>query len=444
MTRSLGIGGVIKQSVEDFVVEEVLADGSQARVSTETAVERGVIGSSSTGNRFLLCVLVKRDWDTFMAIRNIARQLGICPERIQIAGIKDAKAVTAQHVTIEGVSAEEVENLRLKDIDVRVLGYLRAELSPFFLLGNRFRIKIRRIEHSKAVIMKRVARTVEELEVLGGVPNFFGHQRFGTTRPITHVVGEALVKGSLEKAAMLFLAEASPSEHPLSRLAREEFWATGDFKQALEGFPRQLRYERLMLKRLAEEPGDFVGAFRRLPVKLVKLFVHAYQSYLFNRFLSGRIKRGLSLTVAEVGDYVVSVERSGLPMVRMFKTVGSNNAAEINEAIGKGRMRLAVPLVGYGQHPSHGVQGEIEREILEEEGVSERDFRVAVMPRMSSKGELRAVVSPLRDFMSDMVDDAAVSGDRTLEVDFMLFRGAYATVVLRELMKSRRVVEAGF
>jgi tRNA pseudouridine13 synthase len=199
-----------------------------------------------------------------------------------------------------------------------------------------------------------------------------------------------------------------------------------------------------MLKRLAEEPGDFVGAFRRLPVKLVRLFVHAYQSCLFNRFLSGRIRRGLSLTVAEVGDYVVGVERSGLSLARMCKMVDSSNVAEVNGAIGDGRMRLAIPLVGYGQHPSRGVQGEVEREVLEEEGVCEEDFRVAVMPWVSSRGELRAVVSPLRDFVFEVVDDASVSGELVLEVGFMLFRGSYATVVLRELMKPRGVVGAGF
>jgi tRNA pseudouridine13 synthase len=221
-------------------------------------------------------------------------------------------------------------------------------------------------------------------------------------------------------------------------------WATHDFKLALKSFPRQLRFERLMLESLAEEPCDFVGAFRRLPVKLCGLFVQAYQSYLFNRFLSSRVGRGLSLKVAEVGDYAVSVERSGLPLARMHKTVDLSNIAEINRALDGGRMRLAIPLVGYGQHPSRGVQGEVEREVLDEEGVCEEDFRVGVMPMVSSRGELRAVVSPLREFMFDVVDDDPVSEGRTLNVDFMLYRGAYATVVLRELMKPQRVVEAGF
>ena len=154
---------------------------------------------------------------------------------------------------------------------------------------------------------------MKELEAIGGIPNFFGHQRFGTTRPITHLVGKAIVQGDFEEAAMLFLAKPSVHEHPASRQARQELQTTGNFKQAQENFPKQLRFERIMLNHLADNPGDFVGAFQSLPVKLQALFVQAHQSYLFNRFLSERVKHGLPLNEAVDGDYVVGVERSGLP-----------------------------------------------------------------------------------------------------------------------------------
>ena len=62
-----------------------------------------------------------------------------------------------------------------------------------------------------------------------------------------------------------------------------------------ENFPKQLRFERIMLNYLVDNPGDFVGAFQSLPLKLQALFVQAHQSYLFNRFLSERVKHGLPL-----------------------------------------------------------------------------------------------------------------------------------------------------
>src|SRR4030043_644546 len=288
-TRSAGIGGVIRQNVEDFAVEEVLVDGSKAQIEPSTNTGK-TLGSSEIQRHFLLCVLVKRNWDAFSAVKAVSDDLGISMGRIQIGGIKDARAITAQYVTIENALAEDVKGFKTRDLELRPVGYFHSQFSSYYLLGNSFQIVINSINHSKSVIKKRIDQTIREIRSVGGVPNFFGHQRFGTTRPITHLVGEAIVKGNLEKAAMLFLAEPSVYEHPESRQARRELPLTQDFKQALQNFPRQLRYERLMLAHLVEKPRDFVGTFKRLPVKLQALLVQAYQSFLFNCFLSERIR----------------------------------------------------------------------------------------------------------------------------------------------------------
>lgn len=442
-TNSFGIGGVIRQSVEDFVVEEVLVDGSKAQINQ--SVMHQVLSSSPTKNRYLLCVMVKRNWDTFQAIKVVAEQLGISTRQIQIAGIKDAKAVTAQHITVEGGSAEDIQKIHLKDIEVRPVGYFRSKLSSYYLLGNSFNITIRAMSCSKSTIKKRVTKIIEELEALGGAPNFFGHQRFGTTRPITHLVGKAIVNGRLKKAAMLFLAKPSRYEHPESRQAREQLQATQDFKQALKNFPRQLRYERLMLKHLAEKSDDFAGAFRKLPIKLRELFPQAYQSYLFNKFLSRRIENEVPLNKAEDGDYVVNVEHSGLPMLTMYRMANTQKLEEINKAVKTGRMYTAIPLIGFKQRLSQGVQGENEKQILEEECISPENFKINVMPEISAKGELRTAITPLNNFSLDKIlEDSANPSKHKAELSFKLHRGSYATIILRELMKPRNPIRAGF
>jgi tRNA pseudouridine13 synthase len=444
-TGSEGIGGNIRQSSEDFVVEEILADGSKAGVESEDSAKKTVLGATSRKDRYLLCILVKRNWDTFIALGNIARQLGINPLQVQIAGIKDAKAVTAQYITIENASMEDTQNFKLKDMEIRPVGYVRNRLSPFYLRGNSFSITMRNIKHRKSTISKRILKTIKDIDELGGVPNFFGHQRFGTTRPITHLVGKALVNGDLKKAAMLFLAKPSNYEHPLSKQARQELRRTQDFKQALKNFPRQLRYERLMLRCLSEDYTDFSGAFRRLPIRLRRIFVQAYQSYLFNRFLSSRIKHGLVMDRAEIGDYAVNIERSGVPMSAMHKTVSHENHAEIDREIKAGKMRLALPLVGVRQPPSQGVQGEFEREILRTERISPQNFALTAMPDMVSKGELRAMVTPVQNFhLVEVFEDPTKSSRQAAKVTFTLYRGSYATVVLRELIKTDRPVKSGF
>jgi tRNA pseudouridine13 synthase len=442
-TKTEGVGGVIRDAVEDFVVEEVLVDGSRAEI--EKTVEKTVLGATTTKRRYLLCVLVKRNWDTFVALRNIAKQLGVSQRQIQIAGIKDAKAVTAQHITLENCSIEDASEVHVKDIEIRPVGYVRDKLSPYYLLGNNFTISIKAIKHSESTVAKRIAETATALGAAGGMPNYFGHQRFGTTRPITHLVGKAIVEGDFEEAAMLFLAKPSSHEHPSSRQARSELQSTRDFKQALQNFPKQLRFERLMLRRLVEEPADFVGAFRRLPVKLQALFVQAYQSFLFNRFLSERIKSGFSLDKVEVGDFVVNVERSGLPMFNTARTVSPENLSEANELVKAGRMRVALPLIGTKQKLSEGVMGQLERQILEEEQAEPRNFRVDAVREMSRGGGLRAVVTPVKDFKLHGVSSHADNqGALRADLSFMLLRGSYATVLLREIMKPTKPIKAGF
>jgi tRNA pseudouridine13 synthase len=441
LTKTTGIGGVIRRTVEDFVVEEMLLDGSKAMA--EKTASKPPLNATETRQRFLLCVLVKRNWDTFIAVKNIAKELGISQDRIQIAGIKDAKAVTAQHITIEGVSPEEAAAIQVRDLELRPVGYFREPMCSFYLLGNNFKIAIKQIIQPATTVEERTAAVAAEINSAGGIPNFYGHQRFGTTRAITHLVGKAMVQGNMEEAAMVFLAKPTIHEHPESRQVRAELQATRDFKRALLDFPWQLRFERLMLAHIAENPTDFSGAFGRLPQKLQMLFVQAWQSYLFNRFLSARIEAGFPLGKAEVGDFVVNVERSGLPMVRTGKTVETQNLAEVNGRIQACKMRVALPIFGARQKLSSGLMGELEQRVLEEEGVEAQGFRVPAMPEISAKGELRAAVCPVKNFVAGAV---VADADKQLQMplEFELLRSAYATVLLREIIKPENLISAGF
>ncbi len=412
-SKSPGIGGRIRRFREDFVVEEVLADGSRAEVKqAKKAVQ--VTGKG----RYLVCVLVKKNWDTILAVKAVAEQLDIDPEGIHIAGIKDAKAVTAQHISVGRVTPEQVWQVKIKDINLYPFRFVNEKIHSGLLLGNHFRIVIRAAGHSSSVIEERMENIQNELSTLGGIPNFFGHQRFGTVRPITHMVGEHIIRGEWEKAALTFLAKSSEHEHPEARRARQQLRDTRDFKAALHCFPRQLKYERFMLGHLAKHQNDSVGAFRRLPMKLCKLFVQAYQSFFFNEFLSGRIKHEKPLNQVLNGDYTVKV----------------NKAAYV-----------ALPLVGFKQSISAGRQGEIEKKILEAEDVKPSDFRVPQMPKISAPGGLRAVLASVNSLSVEKpVRDQANRSKWQIRIDFMLPKGSYATVLLRELMKPRNLVKAGF
>lgn len=411
-TRSVGIGGRIRQFPEDFIVEEILLDGSKATVEPKTV-------SSLTGRgRYLVCVLVKRNWDTLLATRAIARQLDVGQERVQIAGIKDANALTAQHISISRATPEQISAVKIKDITLYPLRFSNEKIHSRLLLGNQFHIIIREITHSSAKIEERIGNVQNELKDAGGVPNFFGHQRFGTKRAITHLVGKYIVKGAWEEAALIFLAKPSGFEHPESRQARQQLWETRDFVEAFRDFPFQLRQERMMLGHLAKHSRDFVGAFRRLPTKLCQLFVQAYQSYLFNKFVSGRIKLGISLNKTQRGDYTLKVDNQNC---------------------------LALPIVGFRQPLSSGAQGEIEREILDEENLALEHFRISAMSDISATGGLRTALTPLIGLnIEKPLKDEPNLNKKMVSLGFTLKKGSYATIILREFMKPRNPIEACF
>ena len=175
-TNSYGIGGIIRFFPKDFVVNEVLVDGSKAN---KNQMQRGALGSSKIKTRYLMCVFVKKNWDTFLALKKVTKRLGINSKKLRIAGIKDAKAITSQFVTIEEAVPEAVKKIQIKDLQIFPIGYVREKVSSYYLLGNQFQINIRGINYQKQTIRKRVLKTIEEVEEKG-LPNFFGHQRFGT------------------------------------------------------------------------------------------------------------------------------------------------------------------------------------------------------------------------------------------------------------------------
>ncbi|RLI03953.1 tRNA pseudouridine(13) synthase TruD [Candidatus Bathyarchaeota archaeon] len=429
-----GIGGKIRSKLEDFIVEEVLLDGSKASINL-----RGDKCRISGRGRYLICILIKRGWDTLSVIEKIARQIGVSPEMIGVAGIKDAQALTAQHLSIGAIRPEKIKT-NLRGVYLIPMRFSEEKISTRILMGNQFNITVRSILYGSLETHQMIIDTWREISSLGGVPNFFGHQRFGTIRPITHMVGRFILKERFEEAAMLFLSEPSEHESPQARNAREYLRETMDFRSALKRFPKGLFYERLMLRYLSRYPRDFLGAFRRLPIRLRRLFVQAYQSYLFNRFLSERMKRKISLIHLQRGDYAVNIGAKGLP-IDGFTKVDGENLRSVSSKVEEGSMALALPVVGFDQQLSSGVQGEIEREILEQEGIQPQDFQIEKMPESSMRGGLRKALASV---MNLSFKTTSSDGETAAEFRFMLHKGSYATVVLREFMKPEDPASSGF
>jgi tRNA pseudouridine13 synthase len=245
------------------------------------------------------------------------------------------------------------------------------------------------------------------LESEGKFPNYFGEQRFGTVSRNTHIVGERIVRGEFEGAAMAFLCEHSDGEkNQEAKAARKELFESRDFSSALNSFPKHLKFERTMIEHLARKDCDYIGAFRMLPRQMLLLFVHAFQSHIFNRLLSERIQEEMGKVEMEAGEYFCPIDGFGFPEVEKMDVDGW----------------LCIKILGYNSNPN-----EREQTLLDEIGIKKEDFRIPKIPEIGSKGTFRTVFAPLVGFeFSDSI------------FRFSLQSGSYATSALREFMEIRK------
>jgi tRNA pseudouridine13 synthase len=415
-TDTEGLGGRLRQEVEDFVVREI------------TNREEGKEG------KYLILEITKRDWDTHHLTRTLAKILQISQKRIGVAGTKDKRALTTQKISIFDIDASEVENIHLKDIELKVLGRSRKSIELGDLWGNDFIITIRDIASSPEETKKLLDMTTNEIQAQSGVPNFFGIQRFGSIRPVTHLVGKAIVEGDFEKAALLYIAEPFPDEPDDTKKARQFVKETLDFKEGLKIYPLRLGHERAMMNHLIANPNDFAGAFLVLPKNLYKMFVHGYQSYIYNIILCRRIEKGLPLNQAVEGDIVCFKNNAGLPDSSKTEKVAVDTVAAVNRLIKRNRAFITAPLPGYSTEFASGIPGEIEQEVLQELKVPLEGFDITEIPEMSSKGTRREVLLQAEPKF-ELAADELNPGKSKAVLEFMLPKGSYATIVLREYMK---------
>jgi len=412
LTSTPGVGGTIKSAPEDFVVEEISAPPA---VSAE--------------GRYTIAQIRVRSWETNRLVRALARALHISRKRIGFAGTKDKHAVTTRLFSLENVLPEQVRGLHLKDVEV--LDAFRSDrpLELGDLAGNRFRIVVRDLPVGRETAAKTVTETERAIRIAGGFPSFFGIQRFGSVRPITHVVGRHIVRGEFREAVEAYVANPLEGEDPESYEVRSALRDTGDVRSALRDFPKSYGFEKAILNHLAAQPADFVGALRSLPFNLLMMFVHGYQSFLFNQILSERMRRAIPIHEPVAGDLVLPADASGLPDRSRTIDVTCDNLARAADRCRQGKAWVSAILFGSESEFAGGEPGQIEKTIVASEGLHPKDFIIPEIPRISSKGTRREILAPVRTL------DAQV-GEGTLSLSFELTRGSYATCLVREFTKS--------
>ena len=417
-----GTGGRLRAAPADFRVREI------------EAMTPEPLDADPGAYPHLLVRATLADWDTNDFAGALSDALGISRERVSWAGTKDKRAVTTQLFSIRGVDAADLP--ALADADVDPLGRIGRNLEFGDLAGNAFEIRIRDPDRPDAV-----AAVTEDLREFGGgdvaVPNVFGHQRFGSRRPVTHVVGLHVVREEWREAVLAYAGNPAETEPERTREARTTVddvasSADPDWQAALDAMPEHLGYERSMLHALVEnggeEPADFRAALETVPWNLQRLFVNAAQSYAFNRILSERLRRGLPFDRPVAGDVVAFADADApdglaLPDIDRLQRVSADRVDVVRRHCERGRAFVTAPLVGTGTELGGGEPGAIEREVLADLGLDPADFDLP--GNFESTGTRRAI----------LVDTDLELARDPLTLSFSLPSGSYATAVLREYLK---------
>lgn len=285
--------------------------------------------------------LWKRNLTSLDALQVLADFLKVPVSRFAFAGQKDKFAVTEQTISAFNIPVQILAEFSSPDVAVSFVGYADVPVYLGQLLSNSFEIVVRNVQ-ARPKLLKRFV-------------NFFGEQRFSDDNS---AVGKAFVKGNLEVASLIVAKSNSfVGEH------------------------------------LALHPRDFVGALRLVDKRLLRLYVHAYQSSLWNR--------GVELFLQSAPDY-----------------------------------RGSFPLVGFGTELENTPYESVVNGLLSDEGITLRSFVISSLPDISSEGDLRDVFVEFSDLdISRLSSDELHDGAKRCTLKFTLPKGCYATEVVRQLFE---------
>jgi len=410
-----GIKGKLRTLPEDFFVNEV----SNYPITTDKG-------------RFTIAEVTSTNWETNLLIRELSNRLHVSRQRVGFAGTKDKRAKTTRLMSFFNISIEKLSEVKIKDVEIKNIYYSDSSVKIGNLIGNRFEIIIRNID--KKIDIKNIQNIASFMNEKSGFPNFYGIQRFGVIRPITHIVGKHIVNGDFEKAAMAYIANPIEGEDEESYTLRKTLQKTKDYSIALKTYPNNLNYEKAILNKLVVNKEDFISALMELPKNLLTMFVYAYQSYLFNKILSERIKNKLPINQAILGDIVLPI-RKGIQDDNGI-IVKENNFEKVNKQIAKGKAVVSGILFGSESSFSKGDMGEIEKRVIEKEKIDPRDFIIPDIPFISSSGSRRPLLAKFKNLNFKSISDELNNNKKALVLNFELQKGSYATSLLREFMKT--------
>jgi len=378
---------IIKEKPEDFYVKEIIN-----------------LNKKRPGETFKYFILQKRNLTTIRAIKIISRKLKISKKRISFAGEKDKKAITEQYIAIRGLK-EYKEFYDFGNVKLKYIGSFAEPISISDIIGNEFKIIVRKVNEEEK------KRFLENIEIFKeGFVNYFDDQRFGDVRCNNHLIGKEIIKRNWEEACKILLTFISEKESKIALEARKwlkENW--GNWREAVKKFPKWLDIELAVLNYLIKYPNDFLGALKNIHRRLLRLFIHSYQSYLWNKAVSEYIKeitQNYKILKLEIGELHVPMEKEKICKLKDEK----------------------FPIIGYDTNLKSMKESyrKIIEKILKEENIKTEDFFFLEESYLSAEGSLRNIIAEPENLEYEIKED-------NIYLKFILDKGSYATMFIKHL-----------
>lgn len=402
-----GIGGMLKSRPEDFLVEEI------------------PLYEPSGEGEHLYLLIEKRGLSTFDLLNIVARHFDVQKKSIGYAGLKDKHAITRQMISVHLPGVDESAFRSLDGNRITVLGAFRHvnKLRRGHLKGNRFSIKVRNVEITGALRARQVLEKLSET----GMPNRLGEQRFGVVGN-NHLLGRAIIADDAQEALDVLLGPSSfvKDDHAEGR----DLYTRGKYNEARAKFPSSLRPERTALRFLASgaTPERAVQSIER---NVRKYFVSGIQSAAFNATLDQRLVDGTWDKLIE-GD--LAFKHDNRAVFSVDKSVLEDPT--MKERLDRFDISPSGPMWGPDMTRCQGEVDQIELDALARYGLTPEQI---VAFAKSNKGMIEGSRRPLRvQIVDPEVEGGLDEHGPFVRCAFDLPRGSFATVVMREIMKTDR------
>ena len=412
---------------------------------------------------YLHFVLFKQNLDTSQAINILAKYLKTKPSNLTYAGNKDKRAVTSQWVSMWHLDANRLKGLnnKLGNISVGNFKYTNSPLKLGNLKGNFFEIALRNVKENNDLIEKAL-NTIKE----NGFINYFGLQRFGNSIEIpTYEIGKALVKADFKTAVELILKPRNCKVTDDLKEARKIWWETRDAKKAYQTIKsKDKTIEGKLLLGLAKHGKNaYVNALDSIPRNIRLLYLHSFQSFLWNKVISKRINK-FGQNVLE-GDLVLIDNNQEINESSESNTDENVSASKtsvkflLKDEIQKYQITdIVYPLPGYNvSYPNNIIKVWYE-ELLKEYELTSENFN-QVVKKYAMSGAYRHIVKSIKNltwntcYYSEPEQDLILSdvdklnnkllttsensegNFKAIILRFSLDSSTYATMALREILK---------